>query len=101
MLPDVAQMYLPPLTMHIMRKLVVYDPVHVQRAKREARQRALIASSSSAQLQPLAEPPAAQDSDGSPNLALTPAETSEHGLSDRPRTSRTPSELGRLASGHI
>jgi hypothetical protein len=41
-LPDVAQMYLPPLTNEIMKKLVVLHPVHAQRAKMEmARRRSL------------------------------------------------------------
>lgn len=38
-LPDASQMYLPPLTMLLMQKLTVLDPLHAQRAKVELQRR--------------------------------------------------------------
>ena len=57
LLPDVTQMYLPPLSRKILEKLVISNPLRVQRLKKEVqRRRSLIADRASMRYSKPSEP---------------------------------------------
>ena len=108
MLPDVAQMYLPPLTMHILRDLWVYNPMHSQRAKSEARRKAQLIRSRQATISMAAhaggvrggaaKSPFSSRSQGKSPFGLRPdANGDEQGAAEGPPSPA----VGRAHSDHI